>query len=94
MVATAALSALVILPQVYSKREALRCPAGAALAYEFRARKLGSGGLLDVELDWGETIRRRSERVREPGDRICVRATRRGTLIEGYLVAMERRSSD
>lgn len=90
----AALGALVILPQVYPKRELLGYLAGTAQSYEFRATKLGSGGYLDVTLDRGETIRLQSSGEIVPRDRVCVRATRRGSLIEGYLVAMERCTGD
>ncbi len=90
----AALGALVILPQVYPKREALGYLPGRAQSYEFVAGKLRSGGFLNVVLDRGETIRLRSSGDTVSGDRVCVRATRRGTLIEGYLVAMERCAGD
>lgn len=90
----AALGALVILPQVYPKREVLGYLAGTAQSYEFRATKLRSGGFLDVTLDRGETIRLRASGDIVPGDRICVRATLRGSLIEGYLVAMDRCTGD
>lgn len=89
----AALGALVILPQVYPKREALGYLPGTAQSDEFAAGKLSSGGFLNVMLTGrddpaavsGDTV---------SGDRVCARATRRGTLIEGYLVAMERCAGD
>ena len=90
----AALGAQVILPQVYPKREALGYLPGTAQSDEFAAGKLSSGGFLNVMLDRGETIRLRSSGDTVSGDRVCVRATRRGTLTEGYLVAMERCAGD
>lgn len=87
-VAVAGLGALVILPNVYPAREPLGYQPGTALSYEFRVSTLSAKGVLEVQLDRGEVLRVRSSGVVVPGDRVCVRAMRRGDLIEGYLVQM------
>lgn len=89
-VATAALGAMVILPNVYPKREPLGYVRGTILDYEFRVGKLSAGGVFDVRLDRGEAMRVGAQDSLVPGDRVCIQAVRRGTLIEGFLVPMER----
>jgi hypothetical protein len=88
--ATAGLGALVIVPNVYPLREPLGYLPGTVLAYEFRVTKLSTGGVFDIRLDMGETLRVPATDGVGPGDRVCLRAVRRGDLIQGTLVALER----
>jgi hypothetical protein len=89
-VVTAGLGALVIIPNVYPVQEPLGYLAGTVQSYEFRVGKISARGYFDVKLDRGETMRVRSSGESVPGDRICVRAVRRGDLVEGYLVPMAK----
>jgi hypothetical protein len=87
-VATAGLGALVILPNVYPAREPLGYLPGTALSYEIRVGKVSTRRLLDVKLDRGEVVRGGAAGGVVPGDRVCVRAMRRGDLVDGHLVQM------
>jgi hypothetical protein len=86
---TAGLAAITILPGVYPARAPLGYVLGTVQAYEFKASKYGGArGVLDIRLDRGERISLRDTGGQVPGDRVCIRATLRGDLIEGYLVSM------
>lgn len=88
-VVTAGLAAITILPGVYPARVPLGYILGTVEAYEFTASKYGGArGILDIHLDRGESIRLQDTGGYGPGDRVCVRATMRGNLIEGYLIGL------
>lgn len=90
IVVTAGLGALMIVPNIYPVPKPLGYVPGTVRSYEFRVSKLSARGFFEVSLDRGETLRVRSSGEPVPGDRICVRAVRRGDLVEGYLVPMAK----
>lgn len=87
--ATAALGAWFILPNIYPAREPLGYVAGTIQSYEIRVGKLSARGTFDVRLDRGEMVRVIASDVLPPGERVCLRASRRGELVEGDLVPMK-----
>lgn len=92
-VATAGLGAIVILPAVYPAREVLGYLPGVVQSYELFVGPVSARGFLDVRLDNGSDMRVRAAAALAPGEKVCVRAVRRGTLIEGHLVPMDRCAS-
>jgi len=85
--ATAALGAWFILPNVYPARERLGFVAGTIQSYDIRVGKLSTSRTFNVRLDGGEIVRVPATEVLSPGERVCLRASRRGNLVEGRLAA-------
>jgi hypothetical protein len=92
-VATAGLGAIVILPAVYPAREAVGYLPGVVQSYELRVGSVSAQGFLAVRLDQGTDMRVRAAAALAPGEKVCVRAVRRGSLIDGHLVPMDRCTS-
>ena len=88
--ATASVAALWIVPAVYPTHESLGYQTGTVLSYEFRVDSYRARGMLEVQLDRGETVRVPAEVALVPGDRACIRALRRGDLVEGWVVPLDR----
>jgi hypothetical protein len=90
-IVTAGLAAFTILPGSYPPRAPLGDVPGTVEAYALRVTKLGgTRGLLRVRLDRGEAIKVQDTGGQIPANRVCIRAVKRGDLIEGYVVDMSR----
>lgn len=89
-VVAAGLAALTIVPVLYPAGEPLGYLGGTVLSYEVRVSKLGgTTGTFNLRLDGGEVLQVAATKLLVPGKRVCVRASRRGTMIEGVLVSAD-----
>lgn len=84
----------MIFPSVYPYREPLGYVPGSIRSFEVSVTKYGgTTGLFNVRLDQGAELKVTAGdgyATLVPGDRVCIRATRRGELVEGDLVSMGR----
>jgi hypothetical protein len=87
--ATAAMGGLFILPAVYPPRVPLGYLAGTVAGYDPTTTRYGGmRGTYEVRLERGEVVCAAARDTLVPGDRVCLRATQRRAMIEGFVVAM------
>ena len=66
---------------------------GTILSYEVVVTKSGMATYFHLQLDTGDTVRVASgqrDATSIPGDRVCIRASKEGNLVQGWLVADEK----
>jgi hypothetical protein len=90
-IVTLGVSALIVRSYHNSPSEPLGYLHGTVLSYAVViTEEGGTRGFFDLSLDRGEDLRVRATGQLVPGDRVCVRAVRRGKLVEGHLVPLDR----
>lgn len=86
-----ALGGVFVMLAVFPERVPLGYLAGTILSYEVTVTKLGgTQGVFAVGLDRGESLTVAADGPWVPGDRVCVRAVLRGSVVAGFLVAPAR----
>lgn len=96
IVATAALAAPFIWRGTMVEVEPLGYVPAKVVSYEIVVGKAGARRFFDLQLEDDRTLRVLAgqwDAVLVPGDMACVRMRREGTLLQGFLVPLDRCAS-